>query len=108
MNAVPNPITEDKVRESLQNVIDPEAGMSVIDLGLIYGIDVSQERIHVRMTMTSAACPLADSITESVRHEIRAVAPEDVAIDVEMVWDPPWTPDLMSEHARTRFGWPGR
>jgi metal-sulfur cluster biosynthetic enzyme len=107
MNADPKPITEDAVREVLQNVIDPEVGMSVVDLGLVYGIDVSQQRIHVRMTMTSPACPLADSITESARNEIGAIAPGDAAIDIEIVWDPPWTPDMMSELARGRFGWPG-
>jgi metal-sulfur cluster biosynthetic enzyme len=107
MNADPKPITEDAVREVLQKVIDPEVGMSVVDLGLVYGIDVSQQRIHVRMTMTSPACPLADSITESARNEIGAIAPGDAAIDIEIVWDPPWTPDMMSELARGRFGWPG-
>lgn len=107
MNADRQPITEDAVREVLQNVIDPEVGMSVVDPGLRYGIDVPQQRIHVHMTMTSPACPLADSITESARNEIIALAPGDAAIDVEMAWDPTWTPDMMSELARGRFGRPG-
>ena len=96
MNADPQPITEGAVREVRQNVIDPEVGMSAIDLGVVNGIDVSQQRIHVRMTTTLPACLLADSITECAHNEISAIAPAYAAIGIEMVWDPPWTPDMMS------------
>jgi len=99
--------TDDDIRDALRSVIDPEAGLDIVDLGLIYGIDIAPERIHVRMTMTTPACPVADTIMESARAAIHSVAPEGTQIDIELVWDPPWNPGMMSEIARDQFGWPG-
>ena len=98
-------LTEDEVCEALREVQDPEAGMSIVDLGLVYGVDVSPARIHVRMTMTSPACPVAPYIVEEAVAAIRAAAAGVPDVDVELVWDPPWTPERMSESARRRFGW---
>jgi metal-sulfur cluster biosynthetic enzyme len=105
--ANPAPPTEDTIRDALRDVVDPEVGLNVVDLGLVYGIDVSAGRIGVRMTMTTPACPLGDTIVESARNAIRAAAPQDCEIEIELVWDPPWNPDMMSEIARGHFGWPG-
>jgi metal-sulfur cluster biosynthetic enzyme len=101
-------LTEDEVRDALRDVIDPEVGMNVVDLGLVYGIEASAERIAVRMTMTTPACPMGEMILDSARDAIRAAAPSVPRIDVDLVWEPPWTPDMMSEAARGHFGWPGR
>jgi metal-sulfur cluster biosynthetic enzyme len=101
-------LTEDEVRDALRDVIDPEAGMNIVDLGLVYGVEAGPERIAVRMTMTTPACPMGEMIVESARDAIRAAAPSVPRIDVDLVWDPPWTPDMMSEIARGHFGWPGR
>jgi metal-sulfur cluster biosynthetic enzyme len=106
MNASAAP-TEDSIRDALRDVVDPEAGWNIVDLGLVYGIDVSEQRIHVRITMTSMACPLGDVILGSARAAIRAAAPAVSEIEVELVWDPPWNPGMMSEIARRHFGWPG-
>lgn len=100
-------LTEDEVLEALRSVEDPEAGMSIVDLGLVYGVEVAPSRVHVRMTMTSPACPVAPYIVEESDAAIRTVAPDLPDVTVELVWDPPWTPDRMSEDARQRFGWPG-
>jgi metal-sulfur cluster biosynthetic enzyme len=100
--------TEDAIRDALRCVIDPEAGLNVVDLGLVYGIDVSAGRIGVRMTMTTPACPLGDTLMESARAAIRAAAPKVPDIKIELVWDPPWNPGMMSDIARGHFGWPGR
>jgi metal-sulfur cluster biosynthetic enzyme len=100
--------TEEEIRDALRFVVDPEVGLNVIDLGLVYGIEVSAERIGVRMTMTTPACPVADTLVESARAAVRAAAPSIADIDIELVWDPPWSPDMMSEIARAHFGWPGR
>lgn len=99
--------TEDTIRDALRYVVDPEVGLNVVDLGLVYHIDVSAEHIRVRMTMTTPACPLGDTIMESARAAIHAAAPKVNDIEIELVWDPPWSPEMMSEIARQHFGWPG-
>jgi len=96
---------DDAVREALRQVEDPEAGMNIVDLGLIYGIEVSAGRVDVEMTMTTAACPMADMIVDQARDAIAAIVPEGTAIDVRLVWDPPWTPDKMTGIAKEHFGW---
>jgi metal-sulfur cluster biosynthetic enzyme len=79
--------------------------MSIVDLGLVYGVEATASRIQVRMTMTSPACPVAPYIVEEAVAAIRAAAAGVPDVDVELVWDPPWTPERMSVAARERFGW---
>ena len=81
--------------------------MSIVDLGLVYGISVAPGKVRVEMTMTSPACPVAPYIVDESTAAIRAVAPEGTDVEVELVWEPPWTPELMSSEARKRFGWSG-
>jgi len=106
MEAQPALPTEDIVREALATVDDPEVGMNIVDLGLVYRIDITPQLVHVELTMTTPACPLGDLITDNVRRAISAAVPETAAVDVVLVWEPPWTPDRMSESARQTFGWP--
>lgn len=96
---------KDQVEQALKTVEDPEAGMNVVDLGLVYGIDVAAGKVHVQMTMTSPACPAASYLVDEAAAAIRDVVPHDVDVQVDLVWDPPWTPERMSETARERFGW---
>lgn len=96
---------EQAVTEALRAVEDPEAGMSIVDLGLVYGVQVGPSGVHVRMTMTSPACPAAPYLVDESVAAIRAVAPPGTDVQVELVWDPPWTPERMSAEARGRFGW---
>ena len=96
---------EEALLEALRTVDDPEAGMNIVELGLIYGVEATPPTASVRMTMTSAACPLGDYLTDAVRDALRARFPELEQVNVELVWDPPWTPDRMSEEARNFFGW---
>ncbi len=98
---------DDAVREALRQVDDPEAGMNIVDLGLVYGIEVADGAVRVDLTMTTAACPMADMIVDQAREAIGAVVPPGTAVDVRLVWDPPWTPDKMTGIAREHFGWPG-
>ena len=98
-------MTEDDVKAALKMVEDPEAGMSVLDLGLVYGIALDAGRVRVEMTMTSPACPASDYIVDEAAAAIRAVAPDGTDVEVHLVWDPPWTPERMSEEAQKRFGW---
>jgi metal-sulfur cluster biosynthetic enzyme len=102
-------LSDDSVRDALASVMDPEAGMNIVDLGLVYGIAVSEEEgVKVQMTMTSAACPMAEMIVDEVHAAIATAVPEGTPVEVELVWDPPWTPERMSGLAREQFGWAPR
>jgi len=93
------------ILEALTRVVDPEVALSIVDVGLVYGVTVTAEQLHVRMTMTSAACPVADMIMDEVRAELDDVVPPALAIEVELVWEPPWTPERISERSRRFMGW---
>jgi metal-sulfur cluster biosynthetic enzyme len=93
------------IAEALRRVVDPEVAMSIVDVGLVYGVTVAQGRIDILLTMTSAACPVADVIIDDVENELDRIAPSDLQIHVELVWEPPWTPARMSERARIFMGW---
>jgi len=99
------PATEDTVRDALRMVMDPEAGMNIVDLGLVYGVDVDDDRVAVTMTMTTPTCPVGDYLRDSVRDAVRDRFPSLATVDVEITFDPPWTPDRMSDAARAKFGW---
>ena len=96
---------EDEAREALKTVEDPEAGMNIVDLGLVYAIRCEPGRVRVEMTMTSPACPVASFLVDEAVAAIRALAPEGTDVQVELVWEPPWTPERMSPEAQSRFGW---
>lgn len=90
---------------ALRRVVDPEVSMTIVDVGLVYGVTVTPERLHVLLTMTSAACPVTDVILDDIDAELSAVAPPGMAVDVELVWEPPWTTDRMSDRAKAFMGW---
>jgi len=93
------------LRTALRKVIDPEVGMNIVDLGLIYHIATESDSVIVEMTMTSPACPMGEMIVEDVETVLRDLLPATVKPDVRLVWSPPWSPSLMSEEARGHFGW---
>ena len=93
------------VLAALRRVVDPEVAMSIVDVGLVYGVTVTPQRLHVLLTMTSAACPVTDVILDDVEAELDKAVPPAMAIDVELVWEPPWTTDRMSPRAKAFMGW---
>lgn len=93
------------IRDALRRVIDPEAGMNIVDLGLIYRVEETVDAVIVEMTMTSPACPMGGVISAEVEAVLRATLPGKLRFDVRLVWSPPWSPALMSEEARQHFGW---
>lgn len=95
----------DPIRQALTRVVDPEVAMSIVDVGLIYGVDVTEDKVHVKVTMTSAACPVTDVILDDIERELDKVAPPEMVVQLELVWDPPWTMDRMSDRARRFMGW---
>jgi metal-sulfur cluster biosynthetic enzyme len=104
MSPPPTP-DADAIRHALRRVIDPEVGVNIVDLGLIYKIESKPGELYVEMTMTSPACPLADMILDDIDSVLDPLVPPEVDIRVEIVWDPPWTPDKMAPEAREHFGW---
>lgn len=96
---------DEAVREALRQVDDPEAGMNIVELGLVYGIEVNADAVLIDLTMTTAACPMADMIVDQARDAVAAIMPAGTRVEVRLVWDPPWTPDKMSGIAREHFGW---
>jgi metal-sulfur cluster biosynthetic enzyme len=95
----------EEILEALRNVEDPEAAMSIVDLGLVYDVQCAAQQVKVDMTLTSPSCPLGPYMVDEVIAAVRAVVPGVPDVQVNLVWDPPWTPERMSEAARTRFGW---
>ncbi len=95
---------KDEVVKVLHTVYDPEIPVNIFELGLVYELDVSPERaVTVRMTLTSPACPVAGSLPGEVQSKIKAV-PGVTAAKVDLVWDPPWDKDRMSDAAKLELG----
>ena len=90
---------------ALTQVVDPELALSIVDVGLIYNVRVAGEQAHVLMTMTSPACPVTDVILEDVENELDKVIPAGWRIEVELCWEPPWTPERMSARAKRFMKW---
>ncbi len=93
------------LRALLTQVIDPEVGMNIVDLGLVYDVRVLPGRIEVDITMTTPSCPMGGMIVDEARSVVAAALPPDIEVDVNLVWEPPWDTSMMSEHAREHFGW---
>ena len=94
-------VTKDQVRDSLKQCMDPEIPLSIVDLGLIYGIDVSENNdVNIKMTMTTKGCPLHETMVDDVkRYTRKVIGVNDVNVDI--VWDPPWSMDRMSPEAKS-------
>jgi metal-sulfur cluster biosynthetic enzyme len=90
---------------ALERVVDPEVAMNIVDVGLVYGVTARDGRVDVNVTMTSAACPVADVIVEDIEFQLDQSLPEEWKIHVELVWEPPWTAQRMSAKARLLMGW---
>jgi metal-sulfur cluster biosynthetic enzyme len=101
-------LSEDLVREELKKVIDPELFVNIVDLGLVYVVDLQpaeeeKTNIHMEMTMTSPMCPAGPQLVANSRQVLEAI-PGVGTVDIEVVMTPPWTPDCMTEDARDQLG----
>jgi FeS assembly SUF system protein len=92
-------VTEEKVLEILSNVYDPEIPIDIVNLGLIYGIEIDGGNVRIEMTMTAPGCPASTQIAGESRLLVEEI-PGVESVDIELVWDPPWDPSKMSEEAR--------
>jgi metal-sulfur cluster biosynthetic enzyme len=95
--------TKDEVIEALRQVEDPELGMDIVDLGLLYDVEVHGPRVKVTHTLTSMGCPVGPMIQEDI-HRVTSELEGVEDIDVELTWDPPWSPDKMSDDAKFILG----
>lgn len=99
------PLDEAAIRDVLRQVDDPEVGMNIVDLGLIYRVEASPEKVFIEMTMTSPACPMGDMILDEVDAALDKVLPPSTVLEIRLVWSPPWDPSMMSPAAKARLGW---
>ena len=95
-------LTVDGVMNALRNCYDPELPVNIVDLGLVYGVTIEEDNVKVRMTLTTIGCPAHAYLMHQVQTEIEKI-PGVKKAEVEIVWDPPWTPDKMSPDAKKRL-----
>jgi len=98
-------VSKSECLEALSEVVDPELGMNIVDVGLVYRVNPSDDKIEVDFTLTSPGCPLAETIHNDIK---RILAEKTGVSDIQanLVWNPPWSVDFMSEEARLELGFP--
>ncbi|MEO5918121.1 MAG: metal-sulfur cluster assembly factor [Candidatus Limnocylindrales bacterium] len=101
---LPAQIDPDTLIDRLRSVIDPELGIDIVDLGLVYGATMSEGVVHVRMTTTTPACPIGSYLADSIR---RALFELDgvLDVDIDLIYEPRWSPVMMSDEAKVELGW---
>lgn len=102
MNLTPA-LNQQTVLAALQQVMDPEIGCNIVDLGLIYNIAIADAKVSVQMTLTTPGCPMGESIAQGAQWALLGIAGVEEAV-VEIVWDPPWQPAMMTEIGRAAVG----
>jgi FeS assembly SUF system protein len=103
-HSIENEKLEEKIVEIIKTCYDPEIPVDIYELGLIYDISINEKKIaHIKMTLTSPACPVAGTLPGEVEERVQSVEGLD-GVKVEIVWDPPWTPEMMTEEARLELG----
>ncbi len=96
-------ITEQAILDTLRQIIDPEIGLNIVELGLIYNIEISDKATHVTMTLTTPGCPMHTSMVAWVETALKSLD-DAKEIIVDLVWEPKWTPDMMSDEAKKQLG----
>ncbi len=97
-------MNSEQIYDILRQVIDPEIGINVVDLGLVYDVESDDQHIAVDMTMTTAACPLGAYITNQAQIFLQRAFPE-AEVTVNLVWEPAWNPEMMTDAAKKQLGW---
>jgi len=96
-------VTKQDVMKVLKKCYDPEIGMSLVDLGLIYDVQIKNDKVHIKMTLTTPGCPMHASMVNDVEENVKKMKGVK-EVKVELVWDPPWTPDRMSKETKKKLG----
>lgn len=95
-------VTEEDVREALKTVQDPEIPINIVDLGLIYDVEIDDDEVDVDMTLTTMGCPIADYFLQEAKQAVESVDGVEEA-DVELVWEPPWSPEKATEDGKAQL-----
>ncbi|EJW11787.1 probably aromatic ring hydroxylating protein [Rhodovulum sp. PH10] len=98
-------MSDPDILRALEEVMDPELGISIVDLGLIYRADWTKEGIVVDMTTTAPTCPFGETMASEAKDVLRRRFRETPSVRVRLMWDPPWSPELMTEEGRSALGW---
>lgn len=97
--------SEESVLEALENVIDPELGINIVDLGLVYSVRISPDaRVEITMTLTTPGCPLHASFAHEIERVLWQSIPDLAGVDIQLVWDPPWNPIMISPRGLALLG----
>ena len=96
-------LDETLILETLRQVVDPEIDCNIVDLGLIYGTQIDGHKVTVQMTLTTQGCPMHESIARGAKNALLSLQAVEEA-EVEVVWDPPWNPSMMTDYGRARVG----
>jgi len=99
-------VTEAQVRDALKDVHDPEIPVSIVDLGLVYEVKIIDDWVGIKMTLTSPGCGMSAMIANNARERVKKI-PGVTDADVRIVWQPQWTPAMMTDEARKKLGWKG-
>ena len=99
----PAGLTEDQVLDALRNVFDPELGINIVDLGLVYAVKIDNGVVHIEYTLTTMGCPIGPLIEQQMQ-QLLATVPGVDGVEAEMVLRPPWSPEMMSEEAKAALG----
>jgi metal-sulfur cluster biosynthetic enzyme len=97
------PIDREEILMVLRQIHDPELEINIVDLGLIYGIRIEEGHVEVQMTMTSPGCPMHEIITSAAHYSLQAVKGVE-SVEIQLVWTPPWSTDLLSPEAKAQLG----
>ncbi len=97
-----NMVTKEDVLEALKAVSDPEIGMDVVNLGLVYDVQINDDKVYIKMTMTAPTCPVTPWILAEAQRVVENIEGVEAA-DVELVWEPQWTPALMTDFAKEQL-----
>lgn len=95
----------DALRAALRRVVDPEVGVNIVDLGLVYRLESGPWGVAIDLTMTSPACPLGDVIIDDIHAALAPLLPEGEQATVTLVWEPPWDPSMINPETKAKLGW---
>ncbi|RAI43509.1 metal-sulfur cluster assembly factor [Rhodoplanes roseus] len=98
-------MSDSDILQALKDVLDPEMGISIVDLGLVYRADWTADGIVVDMTTTAPTCPFGEAMAQAAKTALRKQFAETRSIRVRLLWDPPWSPERMTEEGRFALGW---